>query len=134
MALLEERLLDSVQVPQKQQGPQKRNGCTSGVEQNSRSWTNDAPDVWSETAVLQGMARCEHILQSVADMRAPIITEQHQNTFRGKAEQLIKQGSDLILKQATDCCTQINLVFTTMDFWWFLPLTVGWAVLDGGGG
>lgn len=69
-----------------------------------------------ENAVLQGMARCEHILQSVADMRAPIITEQHQNTSRGKAEQLIKQGSDLILKQATDCSTKISISFTTMDF------------------
>lgn len=65
-----------------------------------------------ENAVLQGMARWEHILQNVADMRAPIITEQQQNTSRaikGKSEQLIKKGSDLILKQVTDCCNQINL-------------------------
>lgn len=75
------------------------------------------------------MARCEHILQSVADMRAPIITEQHRNTSRGKAEQLIKQGSDLILKQATDCCTQINLVYN----YGFLMVSAPYCGLGGVG-
>lgn len=75
-----------------------------------------------ENAVLQGMARCE-------DMRAPIITEQHQNTSRGKAEQLIKQGSDLILKQATDCCTQTNLVYN----YGFLMISAPYCGLGGVG-
>ena len=62
-----------------------------------------------ENAVLQGMARSDHILQCVADMKIQIISEEQRTmckAIKGKAEQLIKQGSDLIMKQAIDLCTQ----------------------------
>ena len=84
----------SVQVPQKQQGPQKMQWVHFRSWANLRrgGWCTRCLDVpWSD-AVLQGMARCEHILQG-----------------KGESEQLIKKGSDLILKQVTDCCNQLNL-------------------------
>ena len=125
--ILEERLLDSVQVPQKEQGPQTRTGCTC------RSWTKLRRCGWC-TRCLDNVKmpfckawHCEHILQSVADMR-----EQHQNTSSGKV--LRSNKGPTWFWSRPPIVAPKSISFTTMDFCWFLPLTVGWAVLDGGGG